>query len=65
MSKQKNITIFDCQFLKIQVTSNFAAAKAPICVCSRLFVTIPSLVKPVADTRYIKNDSAVSEARSI
>jgi len=27
MSKQKNITIFDC--LKKQVTSNFAATKAP------------------------------------
>jgi len=65
MSKHKNITIFNCQFLKKQVTSHFAAAKAPICDCSWLFVTIPGLVKPVADTRYYKNDSAVSEARSI
>jgi len=38
--------------LKKQVTSTFAATKAPICVCSWLFVTIPSLVKPVADARY-------------
>ena len=33
MSKHKNITIFDCQILKKQVTSNFAAAKAPIYDC--------------------------------
>ena len=38
--------------LKEQVTSNFAAAKAPICDCPGLFVTILNLVKPVADTRY-------------
>jgi len=38
--------------LKKQVTSNFAAAKAPICDCPGLIVTILSLVKPVADKRY-------------
>jgi len=55
-----------CQFLKKQMTSSFASAKAPICVCSWLFVPIPSFYsKPVADTRYYINDSAVSEARSI
>jgi len=36
--------------LKKQVTSNFAAAKAPICDYPWLFVTILSLVKTVADT---------------
>jgi len=38
--------------LKKQVTNNFAAVKAPICDCPWLFMTIPSLVKPVADTRH-------------
>ena len=33
MSKHNNITICYCQFLKKQVTSDFAAAKAPICNC--------------------------------
>jgi len=35
-----------------QVTSNFAAANAPLCECSWLLVTILSLVKPVAETRF-------------
>jgi len=33
------------------MTSNFSAAKAPICDCPSIFMTILSLVKPVADTR--------------
>ena len=33
MSKQKNSTIFYCQFSNKQVTSNFVVAKAPICDC--------------------------------
>jgi len=46
-----NITIFYFNSKnQQQVTSNFAAAKTPICDCPWLFVTILSLVKPVADT---------------
>ena len=33
MTKHKNSAIFYCQFKKKQVTSNFAAAEAPICDC--------------------------------